>query len=97
MARAGTLVGVGAGSSRLVPLLVGLADAMVRSRLLKQRVKFFLARTNRADLLVLRDLAAAGKLRPAIERTYPLSQVGDAMRAIESGQVAGKVVVTLDR
>lgn len=92
---AGTIVGVGAGSSRLVPLLLGMADAMVRSRVLKQRVKFFLARTNRADLLVLRDLAAAGRVRPVIERTYPLSQVADAMRAIESGQVAGKVVVTV--
>jgi len=90
----GTIVTVGAGSGRLLGLLAGMVDGTFRSRVLRQRLKFFLARANRDDLLFVRDLAASGKLRPVVERTYPLSDVAAAMRHLESGQVAGKLVIT---
>jgi len=91
----GTIVHVGAGSSSLPWILSSMAAAMVRERLLKQRIRLYLARTNRPDLLYLADLAAAGKLRAAIDRTFPLEQIAEAMRYIESGRVSGKVVVTV--
>jgi NADPH:quinone reductase-like Zn-dependent oxidoreductase len=33
--------------------------------------------------------------RPIIDRTYPLTEVGEAIRYLETGQVKGKVVVTI--
>ena len=46
-------------------------------------------------LVVLRDLIEAGKIMPVIDRTFPLSKVPEAMRYLESGQVRGKVVITV--
>jgi NADPH:quinone reductase-like Zn-dependent oxidoreductase len=34
-------------------------------------------------------------LTPSIDRTYPLDRVPDAMRHLESGDVRGKVVITI--
>ena len=49
-----------------------------------------------ADVNRLKELIAAGQLRPVIERTYPLSQVVDALRHVEDGLARGKVVITMD-
>jgi NADPH:quinone reductase-like Zn-dependent oxidoreductase len=46
-------------------------------------------------LVVLTELIDAGKVTPAIDRTFPLSEVPEAIRYLESGQVRGKVVITV--
>jgi NADPH:quinone reductase-like Zn-dependent oxidoreductase len=46
-------------------------------------------------LVILKDLIEAGKITPIIDRTYPLSDVAEAIRYLESGQVKGKVVITV--
>ncbi len=71
-----------------------IVAVMVRARILRQRVKFFMAQTNLDDLAYLRDLIEAGKLRPAIDRTYPLSEAREAVRYVGTGQARGKVVIT---
>jgi NADPH:quinone reductase-like Zn-dependent oxidoreductase len=55
----------------------------------------FLASVTRADLLVLGELAAAGKIAPVIDRTYPLREAAEAVRYVETGQARGKVVITV--
>jgi NADPH:quinone reductase-like Zn-dependent oxidoreductase len=45
------------------------------------------------DVATLKELIAADKLRPAIDRTFPLSQVVDALRTVDEGQAKGKVLV----
>jgi NADPH:quinone reductase-like Zn-dependent oxidoreductase len=44
---------------------------------------------------VLRELVEAGKVAPVIDRTYPLSEVPDAIRYVEQGHARGKVVITV--
>jgi NADPH:quinone reductase-like Zn-dependent oxidoreductase len=48
------------------------------------------------DVDRLKELIAAGKVKPVIERTYPLSQVVEALRHVEDGRARGKVVITMD-
>ena len=47
------------------------------------------------DLLVLKELIEAGKVTPAIDRTYPLSEAPKAIRHVEDGHARGKVVITV--
>ena len=55
----------------------------------------FMARVRHDDLVVLKDLAEAGKLRPVIDREYPLSGAADAVRYVGTRQVRGKVVIVV--
>lgn len=46
------------------------------------------------DIDRLKELIAAGSLRPAIDRRYPLDEIVEALRWVEDGHARGKVVVT---
>jgi NADPH:quinone reductase-like Zn-dependent oxidoreductase len=52
---------------------------------------------NREDLAQLAELFEAGKVVPVINRTYPLSEVPDALRYLEEGHVFGKVVINVEQ
>ncbi|HEX5596159.1 MAG TPA: NAD(P)-dependent alcohol dehydrogenase, partial [Micromonosporaceae bacterium] len=43
----------------------------------------------------LRDRIADGRFRPVVDRTYPLDEIVDAYRYVESGQKVGNVVITV--
>ena len=90
----GTFVLVGAAKhGGFIGILARLLSVVVRARL-GQRVKFFVARTVPEDLEYLRDLIEAGKLRPVVERTYPLSEGREALRYVGTGEARAKIVIT---
>lgn len=47
------------------------------------------------DLTLLKQLAEAGTIRPVIDRCYPLEQIVEAHRYVDSGRKRGNVVVTI--
>ena len=47
------------------------------------------------DLVALRELVEAGKLVPAIDRTYPLRETAAAIRHVQDGRARGKVVIAV--
>jgi NADPH:quinone reductase-like Zn-dependent oxidoreductase len=71
------------------------AKMAVLSPVVSQRMVFFLAQQNKADLTVLRELIDVRKITPVIDRTYPLGQAADAIRYLEQGHARGKVIVTM--
>jgi NADPH:quinone reductase-like Zn-dependent oxidoreductase len=61
-----------------------------------QQFSMMLAELNPRDLGVLADLMQTGKLKPVIDRRYPLSETAEALRYLEKGHARGKVVITVD-
>jgi NADPH:quinone reductase-like Zn-dependent oxidoreductase len=51
---------------------------------------------NQKDLLVLKELIEAGKVKPVIDRRYTLSETAEAMRYLGAGHARGKVVITVE-
>jgi NADPH:quinone reductase-like Zn-dependent oxidoreductase len=69
--------------------------ALLLSRFVDQTLKTYICNENHDDMVVLADLFEAGKIRPIIDRTYPISEVGKAIRYLEDGHARGKVVITI--
>jgi NADPH:quinone reductase-like Zn-dependent oxidoreductase len=47
------------------------------------------------DVATLKELIAAGKVRPVIDRRFPLAEVVDALRYVDEGRPKGKVIITM--
>ncbi len=61
----------------------------------KLRIVAGVGAEKRVDLEIIRDLAEQKKLRPVIDRTYPLAQIAEAHRYVEAGHKKGNVVVQI--
>ena len=96
LAPEGTLVIVGGetggrwlgGSDRQV-------RALLLSRFVGERLTTFISSENHEDMIVLKELIESGKVTPVIDRTYPLSEVPEAIRYLRQGRARGKVVITV--
>jgi NADPH:quinone reductase-like Zn-dependent oxidoreductase len=92
----GVLVGVGGpNKGNWVGPLSRTARMAMLSPIVSQRMVFFLAQQNKADLTILRELIDTAKIVPVVDRTYPFDQTADALRYLEEGHARGKVVVTI--
>ncbi len=61
-----------------------------------RNLRVLVVRRNRKDLVYVTELCQAGTLVPVIDRTYPLSEVPEALRHLGEGRAKGKIVITVD-
>ena len=92
----GTLVIVGGeGGGRWL----GGFDRQLRAQVLsvfgRHKMGTWISTQPRDDLEALRELLEAGKVTPVVDRTFPLSEVADAIRYLRDGRARGKVVITV--
>ncbi|MFI7482406.1 NAD(P)-dependent alcohol dehydrogenase [Kocuria sp. M1R5S2] len=69
--------------------------ALALSRFVGQRFTNFVSTTRTGDLQRLTELIEAGKVIPHLDRTYPLEQAAEAMGHLETGEVRGKIAITV--
>jgi NADPH:quinone reductase-like Zn-dependent oxidoreductase len=78
------------GPHKLETLVWAIASRWVGSR----RLKFAAGRRSKVDVLFLQELIESGAFRPVVDRTYPLEQVVEAHRYVETWRKVGNVVLT---
>lgn len=90
------IVGAPKGNRWIGPLshIINMRLAALRA---SQKVTFFIAQLNPADLVVLQGMMAAGKMTPVIDRQYTLQDLPEAMRYLGAGHAQGKIVITVER
>ncbi len=69
--------------------------ALLLSPFVGQKLGFFVASEKADDLVALTELIESGSVTPAIDSTYPLTEVPEAMRRYAEGEARGKLVIRI--
>lgn len=88
----GRYVMIGGSVGRILRAMVSAPLASGGGR---QKFSILSQKPNHADLVTITEMIEAGKVKPAIDKCYPLTEVADAMRYLESRNVRGKIVITV--
>jgi NADPH:quinone reductase-like Zn-dependent oxidoreductase len=62
---------------------------------MRQKPGTWISTEREEDLEELHELLEAGKVTPVVDRTFPLSEVPEAIRYLRDGRAHGKVVITV--
>ncbi len=96
----GIYVMLGGGSysrvfqSMLLGSLISMTESLYRGKA-GRKMGLLMHKPNKKDLQYLTELFEAGKIKPIIDKDYPLSEVAEAFRYFGTGLVRGKIVLTV--
>jgi NADPH:quinone reductase-like Zn-dependent oxidoreductase len=92
LTKSGTYVLIGGSIARLFQTMF-LGPWLTQTR--SQNVKVLMVKPNQADLMTLKEMLETGKIKPVIDRTYPLNEVPAAIHQLEQRQVTGKIAIVI--
>lgn len=81
----------GAGAQLTQAMVLGPWHSFISNK----KMGTMLQSANQKDLIFMKELLEAGKVKPVIDRCYKFSEVPDAFRYFEEGHAQGKVVITV--
>jgi NADPH:quinone reductase-like Zn-dependent oxidoreductase len=87
------IVGAPKGGRFLGPL-GHMLSMKLRARRDSRTFILFVAKLNADDLTLLASWAAEGRVRPVLDRTYPIEEVADAFRYLDEGHAPGKILLS---
>ena len=88
----GTLVLSSGDGGRWLGPMGRIINVLVLSPFVRQKLRTFISSENYDDLIVLKEFIESG-VTPVMDRTYPLSEVPEAIRYLEEGHAQGKVAI----
>ena len=88
--------GGGPDAGKWIGPMLGPIKGLLLSPFVSQQFGMLLAEINKDDLAVMGDMMEAKKVTPVIDRTYPLNEVPDAIRYLETGRARGKVIIRME-
>ena len=74
-------------------MIIGPLISMIGNKKIKTQP---VAKPNQKDLLFIKKLLEAGKIKPVIDRCYPLNETAEAIRYLEKGHARGKVIIMVE-
>src|SRR5437763_856165 len=89
--------GGGPNDGGLIGPMARPIKTMLMSPFISQKMGMMLAEIRQGDLTKMSELMQAGKVTPVNDRTYPLSQIREAMKYLEAGHARGKVILTVEQ
>ncbi len=88
--------GGGPDDGRWIGPFARVIKAYLLSPFVSEELVMLLASINREDLALMSKLMETNKVTPVIDRTYPLSEVPEAIRYLEKGHARGKVIISVE-
>jgi len=82
--------GGGPNEGRWIGPFGRVIHTLLLSPFISQQMGMMMAELNKKDLTILADMMQSGNVKPVFDRTYPLSQIADAIRYLEQGTLVGK-------
>ena len=89
----GIYVLVGGPKARFLGPLIRLAKALITFAPSKKKAAPIMASQNAADLEVIRGLLAEGRLKPVLDKSYPLEEAAAALDHLGGGHARGKILI----
>jgi NADPH:quinone reductase-like Zn-dependent oxidoreductase len=86
----GAYVLVGGSTAKFFQIML---FGSLMSRLCGRQIRYLASKPIQADLIILRELIEAGNVKPFIDRCVTLSDVPNAIRALEQRQICGKIAI----
>ena len=80
------------GTNSTIKHLIGVRMASLRGT---QKAALFIAKLNKADLVVLQKLLVEGKITPVIDRCYELNRAPEAFDYMGEGHAKGKIIINV--
>lgn len=72
-----------------------IIKALIQSLFIRQQARTFYSIPKKADLITLKELIESGKIKPVIDKVYPLSETSKAFRHLEEVHASGKVLIKI--
>ncbi len=85
-----------AGFTTMSRLFGNVILGAISAKTAGKKIEIFSAKANQKDLVFIKDLIEAGKVKPVIDRCYPLDETVEAIRYLETSRARGKVVITVE-
>jgi NADPH:quinone reductase-like Zn-dependent oxidoreductase len=91
----GTIVFIGGTGGRWFMGVDRWLRALLLAPFLRRKVRLLIHKDRREDLATLKDLIESGQVIPVVERTFPLSEVAEAIEYVRQGRARGQVVIAV--